>query len=46
MISKGTAWWEIILVLYYKDRKYAMNENSSLCIAASVHYNASDLIII
>ena len=27
-------------VAYYKDQKYAVNENSSLRIVASVHYNA------
>ena len=31
--------------IYYKDRKCAVNENSSLRIVASVHYNARDMIL-
>ena len=30
---------------YYKDRKCAVNENSSLCIVASIQYNTRDLIV-
>ena len=33
------------LILYYKDRKCAVNENSSLRIVASVHYHAREIIL-
>ena len=36
---------ESVLVNYYKDRKCAVNKNSSLRIVASVHYHAREIIL-
>ena len=43
-VSKQCDWCIVVFLLNsdYKDRKCAVNENLSLRIVASIHYNAMD----